>query len=320
MGRALDARGEAVGAVLNLRHNGDLPPVPGEAEVLFHREPAVVLDRAGRALVAWTQELVRIRIDYFFEDRVVLQRDVFAQFFDDSGRPLGEAFRVHTQPLDFRVGRSSLCSRGWQHGPRLDRLGERRSTTGCCPGGFRAALSNLQSKAGRRRVHGRIGRRPPGRGREPRGSALIGWEATSDTGKLAVFGRSLNAATKVLGSGQADQCVAAAVARPVRVGAQWRRLSRGLGLVAECGPNAPLHPRTQGRWDPERPPGTADRRHGTSGVGTGTRGAWRRGLGGLVPVGNVAGRGRARRQAHQGRQCHRHCVSGSSDGLSHSAR
>ena len=102
--------------MVTLRTNGDLPPVPGEAEVLIHREPVVVLDRSGRAVVAWTQEVVRIRTDYFFEDRVVLQRDVFAQVFDSAGQPIGDAFRVHPKAIGFQ-GRPSIGSgRERQHG------------------------------------------------------------------------------------------------------------------------------------------------------------------------------------------------------------
>lgn len=66
------------------------------------KEPAAIADRAGRLFVVWTEELVHIKTDIFYEDRQVLGRDVYAQVFDAAGAPVGAAFRVHADARGFQ--------------------------------------------------------------------------------------------------------------------------------------------------------------------------------------------------------------------------
>src|SRR5204863_8912876 len=77
--------------VANLNH----PPVPGSARVTDRKDPAVVFDAKGTSfLVVWTNEIADVRLDYFFEDRQVVEQRVFGQRFSLRGRSLGERFPI----------------------------------------------------------------------------------------------------------------------------------------------------------------------------------------------------------------------------------
>jgi hypothetical protein len=102
LGRPLDADGNPTGSIVTLKANDPLPSVPGEGDVRLNKEPAVIADRAGRLFVVWTEELVHIKTDIFYEDRQVLGRDVYAQVFDAAGASVGAAFRVHADARGFQ--------------------------------------------------------------------------------------------------------------------------------------------------------------------------------------------------------------------------
>jgi hypothetical protein len=93
--------------VANLNH----PPVPGSARVTDRKDPVVIFDSAGATFfVFWTNELADLRVDYFYEDRQVVEQRVFGQRFDLSGQPIGAEFQVSTA-----VG-------GFQSRPQVARL------------------------------------------------------------------------------------------------------------------------------------------------------------------------------------------------------
>lgn len=100
--RLLDAHGVA-GAELALVANLNHPPVPGEARVTDRKDPVVTYDASGSTFfVFWTNEIADDRVDYFIEDRKVIEQDVFGQRFDLSGHAIGDAFRVNTGAAGFQ--------------------------------------------------------------------------------------------------------------------------------------------------------------------------------------------------------------------------
>ena len=92
-----------IGTELQLVANLDLPPVPGSARVTDRKDPVVVFDAAGATFfVFWTNELADVRVDYFYENREVVQQRVFGQRFDLSGQPIGDEFAVSTATTGFQ--------------------------------------------------------------------------------------------------------------------------------------------------------------------------------------------------------------------------
>ncbi len=94
VGRRLSKEGEAVGSEVLLVANRNLSGIPAQGIVLWQKEPAIAALPDGRFLLVWTRERVALRVDHFWEDREVLDRFVFAQYFGASGRAVGRPSRV----------------------------------------------------------------------------------------------------------------------------------------------------------------------------------------------------------------------------------
>ena len=198
LGRTLDAAGDPTGAVVTLKANDPLPQVPGEGDVRLNKEPALVLDKTGRLFVVWTEELVHIRTDFFFEERVVLGRDVYAQAFDATGAAVGSAVRVHGNP------------RGFQSRPAVARLSQGRSDLavvawdsdageGAVEGVFSKVfqLATLAPLTADLAVAAGAARRPAVAASGA--TALFAWELAGDEQTRGLFARSLAADTLALG-------------------------------------------------------------------------------------------------------------------------
>jgi hypothetical protein len=199
LGRSLDASGNPSGPVVTLRANDPLPQAPGEGDVRLMKEPALSIDRTGRLFVAWTEEFVHIRTDFFFEDRQVLDRNVFVQTFDAAGRAVGAAARAH-------VGLN-----GFQAKPAVTRL--------ATAGGADFALVAWDSDAGSGATEGvfarefRFSSQAPvsgelvvatGAARRPAlaaqgGAGLIAWEVGGLADARGLFARSFDSAGDTLG-------------------------------------------------------------------------------------------------------------------------
>lgn len=94
LGRAANAAGRPSGPPVSLAAN-DLPDaLPFDGQVRVRKAPAVVALRNGDFLAFWTDELVHLTTDIFYEHRDLLASHVHGQRFDRSGRPVGRAFAV----------------------------------------------------------------------------------------------------------------------------------------------------------------------------------------------------------------------------------
>lgn len=101
-GRFVEADGTLAAADLLLVANDRLVEVPGAGRETYRRDP-VLIAGAGRTFwLFWTEELQDVVIDFFREDRTILDRDVRGQRFDAAGQPLGESFRVNANARGFQ--------------------------------------------------------------------------------------------------------------------------------------------------------------------------------------------------------------------------
>jgi hypothetical protein len=89
-------------AELALVPNKTLGAIPAHGEVISRKEPAIAVLPSGDFLLFWTEETADLSVDYFWENRVVLERDIMGQRFDASGAPVGSSFRVNSTTAGFQ--------------------------------------------------------------------------------------------------------------------------------------------------------------------------------------------------------------------------
>lgn len=85
--------GQAAGAELTLIENSWSP---AEERIVSRRQPAVAFLSENTIGLAWTEELASLRWAPYFEQRQVLEQDVYFQRFNTAGVPLSERVRVNT--------------------------------------------------------------------------------------------------------------------------------------------------------------------------------------------------------------------------------
>jgi hypothetical protein len=95
MGRAYDRNGKPVTGEMLLVANKNLPTIPASGEVLVRKEPALVILPNSEFLVFWTEERDHLVLEQFYEQRDILDQDVYGQRFSAAGAPIGERFRVN---------------------------------------------------------------------------------------------------------------------------------------------------------------------------------------------------------------------------------
>ena len=235
--------------VANLNH----PPVPGSARVTDRKDPAVVFDAKGTSfLVVWTNEIADVRLDYFFEDRQVVEQRVFGQRFDLTGRSLGEAFPIsaasvgfHSRPQVARIrcGAAAVgCVEGavviaWQ-GDDLD------PGSGPAEGIFARTLDPRGGLSNQARLTSPIPARNVALAADDQGSFLAVWDAP-DASSRGVFARPFSSQLVPLAAKAAtlNQRVVGAQDRPV---AAYNPVS-GQYLALWEGKTSPDRYRTFGR-------------------------------------------------------------------------
>jgi hypothetical protein len=100
-----------IGPELGLVANQLLSGIPAAGNVTVRKEPAVAFLSSGQFVLAWTEERAFLRVDHFYENRQLLDRDIFAQVFGSDGRPAGAAFRVNAAAAGFQ-SQPRLAARG----------------------------------------------------------------------------------------------------------------------------------------------------------------------------------------------------------------
>ncbi|MEO8504818.1 MAG: hypothetical protein ABI609_13055 [Acidobacteriota bacterium] len=244
--RSISAGG-ALATEAALVANLDHPPVPGAARVTDRKDPVVVYDAAGSSFyVFWTNEIADVRVDFFHEDRQIVDQDVFGQRFDGTGAPLGVAFRVNTD------------STGFQSRPQVSRLTCGTGAPKACKAGRFVVAWQSDNSAGvfarTLDTSGTLGASqvhlsPAGPARDvalaadDRGNVLALWDAP-DSSQSGVFARTFNASLSPLaGAVQLNQRVVGSQDRPT---AAFNATTRQF-LAAWQGKAQPDRYRTYGR-------------------------------------------------------------------------
>lgn len=82
------------GPEMRLLANTNLPSIPGEGEVLAHKEPALLQEADGNFWIFWVRERAYLKSVPFHETRTVLQQDIRGRRFNKQGQPLGDVVVV----------------------------------------------------------------------------------------------------------------------------------------------------------------------------------------------------------------------------------
>jgi hypothetical protein len=101
-GRFLGADGAAASAELSLVANQILTGIPAAGIEVTRKDAAVAFLPKGQFFLFWTEERSSVRIDHFYENREVVDRDVIGLRFSASGAPLGARFRVNSDAAGFQ--------------------------------------------------------------------------------------------------------------------------------------------------------------------------------------------------------------------------
>jgi len=94
-GRLYDANGNAFSNELPLVANIKLQGLPAQGIETIRKDAAVAFLASGDLVLAWTQERDYVSTDVLFENRQVIDRDVFAQKFSALGLPQGTPTRLN---------------------------------------------------------------------------------------------------------------------------------------------------------------------------------------------------------------------------------
>jgi hypothetical protein len=100
MTRTFDRDGKPTTAETVLIANNNLPGIPARGNVTVRKDPALAYLPGGDFLVFWTEEKDFLSLDYFYEQREILEQDVYGQRFTAQGTPAGERFRVNGAAAD----------------------------------------------------------------------------------------------------------------------------------------------------------------------------------------------------------------------------
>jgi len=184
LGRLFGPSGAVLTDELVLVANQKLPAVAGHGIEVVRQDPAVGFLPSGEFLLAWTEERANVSQDIFFEQRDVIDRDVFLQKFNAAGSPLGAAVQLHSTTNGYqslpkvlvRPNGEAVVVWQTQKGGGANGIYARfvRSTGALNGGEIKIASGNAAN--------------PALAGRTSGNSFLVSWEA-DDGDSLGVFGR-----------------------------------------------------------------------------------------------------------------------------------
>lgn len=101
-GRFLGQDGAPVSSEINLVGNQLLTGIPAAGMEVTRKDAAVAFLPKGQFFLFWTEERSNVRIDHFYENREVVDRDVVGQRFSPTGASLGARFRVNSDAAGFQ--------------------------------------------------------------------------------------------------------------------------------------------------------------------------------------------------------------------------
>jgi hypothetical protein len=94
-GRFYDSNGNALTSELGLVANVKLQGLPAHGIETIRKDAAVAFLANGGLILAWTEERDQVSVDVLFENRQVIDRNVFAQLFSATGVPQGTPARLN---------------------------------------------------------------------------------------------------------------------------------------------------------------------------------------------------------------------------------
>jgi hypothetical protein len=101
-GRLYDGSGNPLSSELALVANVKLQGLPAHGIETIRKDAAVAFLASGDLVVAWTEERDNVSVDVLFENRQVIDRDVFAQKFSASGLPQGTPTRLNASAQGYQ--------------------------------------------------------------------------------------------------------------------------------------------------------------------------------------------------------------------------
>lgn len=101
LSRAYDRTGKPTAETV-LVANDYLPGIPARGNINVRRDPVLIYLPGGEFLLFWTEEKAFLSLDIFWEQREVLEQDVYGQRFSAQGAPVGERFRVNATTANFQ--------------------------------------------------------------------------------------------------------------------------------------------------------------------------------------------------------------------------
>ncbi len=93
-GRFYGRDGAPLTPELGLVANQVLSGAPAQGIEVLRKDPVVAFLSSGEFFVAWTEERSSVRVDIFFQDRQLLDRDVYVQKFTAAGAAAGAPVRL----------------------------------------------------------------------------------------------------------------------------------------------------------------------------------------------------------------------------------
>lgn len=93
-GRFYGPDGAPLTAEIGLVANQTLTGVPAAGTEVLRKDPVVAFLPSGDFFLAWTEERSSVRVDIFFQNRQLLDRDVYVQKFNASGGAAGAPIRL----------------------------------------------------------------------------------------------------------------------------------------------------------------------------------------------------------------------------------
>lgn len=191
-GVVYDRNGAPATPELALVPNQGLGRIPAAGEVVDRKDPAVVALPSGEFVVAWTEERAFLRVDYFIQNRQVLDQDIKLQRFSASGAAVGQSVRVNTTAGAFEsLPQLALRKNGdlvvvWRSDRGL--FGRVVSATGRPSG----AEFKVNVDAG-------VSFSRPAVAASTDGSFLVSWEGCCDGSAVGIFARAYDAAGSPVG-------------------------------------------------------------------------------------------------------------------------
>jgi hypothetical protein len=179
-GRFYDNQGNALSSELPLVANQKLQGVPAHGIETVRQDASVAFLASGELLVAWTEERDNVSVDFLFESRQVIDRNVLAQRFSAAGVPQGTPARLNASAAGYQSLPKVLVRNGGQD-PFIVWQTE--------AGVFGRAFRPEKSKAvgAEVKISSGLGANPAIAG-DASGNFLVSWEA-ADRNSQGVFAR-----------------------------------------------------------------------------------------------------------------------------------